>query len=294
MELDISGFSIRDAADLEQLLQGRQGRWDYIDEDLLALRGRENSVTFYLPPGEQGDGQLAQVMELLSGFRARDEKGVLGRLAFEVSEVEEESWENSWKQYYKPIKPGEKLVVCPTWEDYDLAPGEVVIRLDPGMAFGTGTHSSTQLCLRLLEKRVRPETRVLDLGCGSGILALSALLLGANRAFGVDIDDVAVRVARENAALNGVAAKAKFERGNLAEGINERYGLILINITADIILPLIPDLPRVLAPGGEVIASGIISSRAREIGDAMRGAGFTVAERLENEGWVAFLAIMYP
>ena len=249
-EIGVGGFIIRDAADFEQFLAGRQGRWDYVDESLMSLREEETTVTFYLPEGERGQAQLAEAEAILTRLKALDEQGRWGRLEAALSTVEEESWQDSWKRHWKPERVGKGLVVCPSWEAYTPAPGQTVIRLDPGMAFGTGGHDSTRLCMELAEGLVKGGERVLDLGSGSGILAVTALLLGAEEALGVDVDEVAVRVAGENAALNGVGAAASFRRGDLAAGVEGRYHLIFANIVADIILRLIPDLPACWPPAG--------------------------------------------
>jgi len=289
-EIGVSGFVINDPADFEQFLSGNGSNWDLVDESLLKPRGPEGSVTFYLPEGEDSHLQLTQVEEALSRLKATDEKRQWGRLEYELSTVEEESWQDSWKQYWKPSRVGKNLIVCPSWEHYQPAPGEVVIHLDPGMAFGTGTHESTRLCMELAEKIITGGEKILDLGCGSGILAITALLLGAEEALGVDVDEVAVRVCAENAALNDLSSRASFRKGDLASGINGKYDIIFANIIADVILRLIPDLPRVLAPGGALIASGILSERAHGIETAFEAAGLRVKTKLENSGWAALLA----
>ena len=214
--------------------------------------------------------------------------GPIGRCI--VRNVEEESWQDSWKQHWKPTHVGKALVVCPSWEDYSPAPGETVLRLDPGMAFGTGTHESTRLCMELAEGVVKGGERVLDLGCGSGILAITALLLGADTALGIDIDQVAVDTCMENATLNGVEQRADFRKGNLAHGIDGQYDVIFANIIADVILELAPDIPRLLAPGGTFIASGIISERAAEVEAALDATGLRLSIKLEQGGWVAVMS----
>ena len=164
--------------------------------------------------------------------------------------VSEESWEHAWKKYYKPVRVTERLIVCPVWEKADPGQGGTVIRLDPGMAFGTGTHATTQMCLRLLEKHLRPGDRVIDVGCGSGILSIAAAKLGAGSVLAVDLDEVAVRKTRENAGLNGVQDRVSVRTGDLLEGVTEEADLILANLLAPIILRLARDLCRVLRPGG--------------------------------------------
>lgn len=287
LELGVNGYEVRDAADFEAFLEGKPGRWDYIDEALLRLRGAETALTVYLAENGQGEETLGALRRALERLRALDTRGEWGRLEVALRTVREEDWSTAWKQYFKPVKVGERLAVCPSWEEYASAPGEVVVRIDPGMAFGTGTHDSTRLCMRLLEHYVRPCARVLDIGCGSGILAVSALLLGAGEALGVDIDETAVRVAGENAALNGVAERCRFVCGNLTDRVSGRFDLILANIVADIILELAPQVPAFLAEGGVFIASGIIDTREEEVLAELLKEGFSLLAREISRGWVA-------
>lgn len=294
MELGVTGFEVRDAADFEAFLAGGQGRWDYIDDSLLPLRGQESAVVFYLADDGQGAERVGAVRSALARLQELDAQKAWGRLALTCGTVEEERWAESWKRYYKPVRIGRRLVVCPTWEEYAPGADEIVLRLDPGMAFGSGTHESTRLCLELLEDVVRGGERVLDLGCGSGILGIAALLLGAASVVGADIEEVAVRVAEENASLNGVGAAAAYHRGNLARGVGGTFGIVCANIVADVILAFLPDLGRVLGEGGSFIASGIIDARAEEVVAALEAAGYAVREKRERGGWAALLAARKP
>lgn len=286
LELNVGGYQVQDAADFEQFLQGKTGRWDYIDESLMKLRDTETTLTIYLAGNEQGTEQLAALKQALDRLRNADTLREWGRLEYALTGVREEDWSNAWKQYYRPTKVGERLVVCPSWEQYKPKPCETVVMLDPGMAFGTGGHDSTRLCMRLLESFLPDTARVLDLGCGSGILAVAALLLGAREATGVDIDEVAVRVAKENAALNAVAGKCSFFCGNLGDKVSGQYDLIFANIVADVIISFLPDVQRLLAPGGVFITSGIIDTREPDVQAALPAAGLSVRQRLESGGWV--------
>jgi len=286
-EIGVTGFVINDPADFEQFLAGKQSKWDFVDESLRTLQSGQCSVTFYLPEGECGQEQLAKFDEALARLKELDESGQWGVLSYRLSHIEEESWQDSWKQFWHCTRVGERLVVCPGWEEYLPACGETVIRLDPGMAFGTGTHETTRLCMELAEKIIIGGERVLDLGCGSGILAITALLLGADNALGVDIDEVAVHAAGENAALNDVSSRAFFRKGNLTDNIDGSYNIIFSNIVADVILALIPDIPRVLAPGGALVVSGILSERVGEINAALEAAGLRIKATIEDSGWAA-------
>lgn len=212
----------------------------------------------------------------------------------DISAVKEEEWSTAWKDYYHPTPIGKRLVVCPTWEEYTPGEGELVMRLDPGMAFGTGTHHTTRLCAGMLEEAVTPGCRLLDMGTGSGILSIAALLLGAKEAVGVDIDPVAVRTAGENAALNGfgperftaVCGELVHDK-KLADRIGGGFDLIAANIVADVIIAVAPTFPRHLRPGGTVICSGIILPRKDEVIAALEGQGLTVIEEQEKDGWCA-------
>ena len=291
LEMGVTGYSVRDAADFEAFLAGKHGHWDYIDDEVMKLRGAETALTVYFAENAQGNENLALLRQALERLRTLDAQSLWGRLEYTLGSVCEEDWSTAWKKYYTPVKVGERLVVCPSWEQYAPHAGEVIVKLDPGMAFGTGTHESTRLCMQLMERCIKPHARVLDVGCGSGILAVAALLLGAESAVGVDIDETAVQVAGENAALNGVAARSRFICGNLADKITGKYDLIFANIVADVILAFAPDIPAYLEKGGVFIASGIIDTRADEVLDGLKAQGFTVLEWCEAGGGVAFALV---
>ena len=211
----------------------------------------------------------------------------MGRLEISCENLLEEDWENNWKQYYKPLRVGRRLVVVPSWEDYEKQADDIILRLDPGMAFGTGTHATTRLCMELLEQSITPGCTVLDVGCGSGILAVCSVLLGASHADGVDIDELAVKIAGENAALNQAADRTHFVQGDLTDKISGQYDVICANIVADVIIRLCPSLRRFLQPGGYFLASGIIDERSVEVEKAIRDCGMYITDRREEDGWVA-------
>ena len=198
----------------------------------------------------------------------------------------EEDWINNWKKYFKPIPVGEKLLIRPLWEDEYDAQGRTVLHLEPGLAFGTGTHETTRLCLELLERYVTPGIDFLDMGCGSGILSVAALLLGAKSAVGVDIDPLAVKTAVENAATNRVAERFSGICGNLAEKVTGKFQVVAANIVADIVIELSKDAPRFLTKDSTYIVSGIIDTREEDVLAAIAPT-FQVIERREERGWVA-------
>lgn len=286
LELGAGGYQVTDAADFQDFLDGKNGRWDYIDDQVMELKHSETTLTIYFADGAQGAEQLASLKSGLIRLKELDIDNEWGRLEYSLSGVKEEDWAEAWKQYYKPVHVGERLVICPSWQQYDAKAQEVVVQLDPGMAFGTGEHSSTRLCMELMQKYVKQGARVLDVGCGSGILAVSAVLLGGESAMGVDIDEMAVRIANENADINNVGEKCSFSVGSLASGIDGKFDIIFANIVADVILALLPDIQRLLAPDGVLITSGIIDTREDDVISALPAANLALDVRLENRGWV--------
>lgn len=289
MDVGFPSVAIRDAADFEAFLEGKNGHWDYIDDSLMALREAETAVTVYLPGNQQGRDGLLAIGDMLGRLKKLDEAEEWGRLEYALSGVKEEDWAFAWKKYYKPVQVGERLVICPSWEEYAPEQGQTILKLDPGMAFGTGTHESTRLCLQSLQSVIKGGEKVLDIGCGSGILAIAAVLLGANSAVGVDIDQVAVRVAGENAELNDVENKTEFFCGDLADKVSGTYQVVCANIVADIIIRFAPEVPRYLERGGYFLVSGIIDARAQEVEDFVTGQGFALEQRLDEGGWAAML-----
>ena len=288
LDLGLQGFMIEDAQDFDEFLHDTTPHWDYVDQAVMEkMKDCETCVTIYVADNPQGMEELMQVRQILARLKAQDPDGKYGRLELEMKDVDEEDWSNAWKKYYHPVQVGEHLVVCPSWEAYDRQPDEVVLTLNPGMAFGTGTHDTTRLCMELLEKYITPQDTVLDVGCGSGILAITAALLGANKIIGCDIDEVAVKVAGENAALNGVQDRIAFHQGDLTSQVEGSFQIICANIVADVIIRLSEDAGRYLAKDGIFITSGIIDTREQDVLNALEQNGFQVIERRTSGGWVA-------
>ena len=291
--LGVDGVAIEDEEEFQDFLENNRDYWDYVDEELERRMAGRSRVTFYLEAREAGFAKLGEVRIALE--KLKRESRDLGTLLMTLEDVEDADWENNWKQYYKPMEIGERLLVIPQWEEAD--PGDrTPLYLDPGLTFGTGAHATTRLCLTALETLVRGGERVLDLGCGSGILSLAALRLGAGSALAVDIDDKCRDAAEENAGLNGVGPdRLSVLVGNILtdEGLAERigggYGLVLANIVADVIIALAPRVRGLLAPGGTFLCSGIIEGRAEETAAALAANRLDVRERREDGGWYAFI-----
>lgn len=283
----IKGHVIEDSSDFCEFLEGTTTHWDYVDDSLMALKDKESNVKFYLPDNLQGFEAFNQIKASLEGLREINKGIDLGRLAIEVGSVNEEDWSTAWKKYYHPTKIGQRLVVVPCWEDYTLKDGEVRVTLDPGMAFGTGTHETTRLCMQLLEEVVKPNTSMLDIGTGSGILAITALLLGAKAAVGVDIDELSVKIAQENADLNHVGEQIKLVCGDLTDKISGRYDVLCANIVADVIIRLSRDIKQFMHENSVLLVSGIIDERCDEVVEALESQGLALEQSVTENGWVA-------
>ncbi|HWR23058.1 MAG TPA: 50S ribosomal protein L11 methyltransferase [Feifaniaceae bacterium] len=284
--------------------------WDFADA--VALSGKNGPcVKAYIAELLENGALLLAARNAVAALREMEWQADPGPLLIRETRIDEEDWANNWKQYYKPLPIGDRLLICPSWELDTLAPdlknGRRVLSMDPGMAFGTGAHHTTRMCLELMDKRVKNGDTVLDIGCGSGILAVAALLLGAKHAECVDIDPVAERVVKENLKANGIgASRCGVRTGNfladerLRKAVGEGYDIVAANIVANVVIALAPLVPPLLKQGGLFIASGIIDERAEEVSAALENAGFTIAERLraseeapegiEASGWVAYLS----
>ena len=267
------GIYIEDYSDIEEQVE-QIAHVDLIEQELLDKPRDTVIIHMYLEPGDSP-------VETLALIAARMEAAGIPYTS-ETEGVEQEDWQNGWRKYYHPMDVGQRLAVVPSWQDYETS--RVKLILDPGLAFGTGGHETTNLCLEVLDE-VRGGERVLDIGTGSGILAIAALKLGAAVAEGVDIDPVAVRTAGENAALNGVADKLTVLVGDLSDKASGKYDIITANIVANAIMALVPAVPGLMADDAVFIASGIIDSRKDEVIAALEAAGLAVLEVKEKRGW---------
>jgi ribosomal protein L11 methyltransferase len=285
-----SGVVIEDAQDLDQKEWiTRHGQLYEMELDPAEYPEDGVHIKAYYPWDESWQNTLDSIRLTVEGLRQHQIP--LGRGNISIREVKEEDWANAWKQYYKPERISPSLTIVPTWESYTpVHTDEKIIRLDPGMAFGTGTHPTTVLCVQALERVVRGGDEVIDVGCGSGVLSIAALKLGARQALAVDIDDVAVKVAAENVELNGLQEHICVRRNHLLDDIEEsRYDVIVANILAEVIMLFIKDAYRVVKPGGYFIASGIIEQKGPDVETALTEAGFEIKETNRKEHWLSIV-----
>ncbi len=269
-----------------------QGMWDLIDEKVIQGMPDDVLVKAYYAENAALVETLALVSERLRALGAMDIGLPLGTLALDRSTVHEEDWAERWKQYYKPFRAGERLVVKPTWEPYESLSGDLVMEMDPGMAFGTGTHETTAMCMRMLERYIKPEHVCIDVGCGSGILGIAAALLGARSVLAIDIDPDAVLVAGRNVRQNNVTDTVEVRQGDLLKQgqIGESADVMVANIIADVIRMLAEPAKAHIAPGGVLICSGIIREREQDVLDSLAAADYTIDHRLEQGEWVCLAA----
>ncbi|MBM7649986.1 ribosomal protein L11 methyltransferase [Bacillus ectoiniformans] len=285
-EAGASGVVIEDPLELEKEREDQFGEiyqldpLDYPDEGVI--------VKAYLPVNsfvaETTDG-IIQSIKNLESYHID-----IGKNVVKITEVQEEDWATAWKQYYNSVKISEKFTIVPSWEDYErVNTDELIIELDPGMAFGTGTHPTTVMCLQSLERYVKEGDHVVDVGTGSGVLSIGAALLGAKKVTALDLDEVAVKAAQENIELNQVQDIVSVSKNNLLDGIHEQVDVVVANILAEVILSFTDEVAQVVKPGGYFISSGIIGQKKDLVKSAVAGAGFEIEETLLMEDWVAII-----
>ena len=297
MEAGVTGMEIDDAADFHNFLENNRDKWDYVDDDLLAAHESGSFVRFYVTDNACGADMRAQVVEALKNLAALDEANAYGTLEVTAAGMKEEDWAENWKQYFKPLHVGEKILILPEWETLDAPTDRTVFTVNPGMSFGTGAHHTTQLCIMALEEYLKEGMTVLDLGCGSGILSIIALLLGAKDATAVDIDPNAVEIAVQNAARNHIdlekyrtfAGNILTDKALLTSISDKQYDIVLANIVADVIIGMKPIVPDLLKEGAIFITSGIIRDRKEDVVAAYENAGLTFVGEHAQGDWVSLI-----
>ena len=287
----VSGFEIDDPSVIDDIVNSRESRWDYIEEGLYENPDRNSSVSFYLENGEEGE----RIFEKISAVLSTDSDG---KYEIRCAEVKSEDWENNWKEFYKPFKIGKKLYLRPSWETINDTEGRTVLVMDPASSFGTGSHATTRLCMECLDSIDCQNANVLDMGCGSGILGVCAMLLGAGSTLFCDIEENAVKTAGDNAVINGIdKGRCAFLCGDVIKGQSIRqsvlkygpYDIILANIVADVLKAMAPYFKEWLKKEGKLILSGIINERAEEVRLHFENMGFKVIESLSRDGWTMLL-----
>lgn len=285
--LGVSGVAIEDPKDIIES-NANPKEWDYVEERLLPEDTGEAKVKGYFLSGPEDDGIIQTIKNEVDKLPEYGLKKGRGEVLVKAIRVKD--WANEWKKYYKPFRIGKHLVIKPSWEDYSPEPDDIIVELDPGMAFGTGSHETTRMCMEMLQKYIRCGSTVFDIGCGSGILSIVSSKLGAGNVTGVDIDEVAVNASIENVQISGVN-NVKIKHGRLLEGVDGRADVIVANIIADVIISLADSVPSFLNDGGIFICSGIISERLDDVKQALSKNNFKLLE-IETKGdWAAVASV---
>lgn len=292
----LNGLMIHDEVDFAEFLENPNREWDYVADELVEEKQEQTTgITFFLRDNLYGREQLSQIKSALQSVKETEKELDLGSLEVTMKNVAEEDWANNWKKYFKPFPVGDKIMIKPSWEELPAQTDKIILKIDPGHIFGTGTHETTQLCMELIEKYVKKDDMVLDIGCGSGILSIASLLLDAKEADAVDIDPNAIQIAYENSDRNDIdRSRYHVKAGNILEDkelqasySGKKYDLVAANIVADVIIALTKQVPDYIKDGGIFLCSGIITERKEDVLEALKAAGFAVLDIKEKTSWVA-------
>ena len=290
----LSSLEIEDGEEFLEILEQQKPHWDFIDDSLYEEKSKACSVSAYVADTDTGKKILESIEHETNRARISDVDKICGSLEIFVTVINEEDWAENWKKYFKPIPVGKNILICPVWEKVpEEYKWRVVFKIDPGMSFGTGTHETTRLCVVALEKYINRDDFVLDLGCGSGILSIISMMLGAKFAVAADIDENCVRIAEDNATINHVSLENyKVYAGNVLTDIKlrnkisgQKYNLVLMNIIPDVIIPLLPFVKDLLADNGIAILSGIISRYLIDIENAVQSSGLKIIDKSSENDW---------
>ncbi len=296
-QVGVTGVEIEDEADFYDFLENNKQYWDYVDEDLKRQKHKETSVNVYVSDNAAGHETLLEIKRQVSELKKRDTENLFGRLEVELDNVSEEDWANNWKRFFHPIEVGEKVLIKPEWEDLKEETDRIVFNVNPGMSFGSGTHHTTQLCIEALEEYIDKDTKMLDLGCGSGILSIIGMMLGAAEATAVDIDPNAVDIAYENAERNGVtrdnyhvfAGDVTCDTALMGKLGEKKYDVVVANIVADVIIAVSPAAAELVADDGVYITSGIIEDRIDDVKNALETCGFNIIAVNRRADWASII-----
>ena len=295
--LGITGLEIEDAEEFDDFLEESKAYWDYVDDELVEKMHGETKVIAYVSDDIAGHELLLGIKSTLVELKQMDSDGAFGRLELETDGMTEQDWANNWRKYFHQMEIGEKIMIKPMWEELTEPTDRIVFNIEPGMSFGTGSHYTTQLCLEALERYIKKSDKMLDLGCGSGILSVIALMLGADEAVAVDIDPNAVDTAYQNAARNDID-KSRYTvlAGNVVTDSDiqtaiskNKYEVVCANIVADVIIGLAPVVRQYMTDDGVLITSGIISDRIDDVVNALTENGFTVTEINRRKDWASVI-----
>lgn len=294
----VNGYAVEDKNDFQEFLEQTEPHWDYVDESLNRLKTVETTVTFYLTDDANGREQLSLVKSELERIK-RENDDILGRLELEISGLNQQDWENGWKQYFKPFTVGKDIIIIPSWEEVPKDNTRTVLTIDPGMSFGTGQHHTTRLCIEKIEEVIKKDNTILDLGSGSGILSIASLLLGAKTATAVDIDPLAVDISVENAKLNGfyedkyIAYQGNIlSDDNIKEKIKGKYDIVVANIVADVLIAFSPVFKEYMHKDSHLICSGIIAHRLDDVINSLTQNGYKIISKNEQSEWYAVEATL--
>ena len=289
IESGSKGVMIEDKNDVA-LNQRPEGQWDIIDEEIAKRIGDDVKVTGYFPVDEYLRDAVSRIESELRRIQSMDLGLQLGKLKISTNTIDEEDWAESWKKSYKPFRLGKHIVIKPGWEAYSPDEGDKIIEIDPGMAFGTGTHETTGMCVELVEEYVKPGMSVIDIGTGTGILAITAAHMGANPILATDIDHMAVKVASENIEINGFSDIIDTRCGDLLDVVDSKADVIIANIIADVIIMLTAPVKELINEGGVFICSGIARERKDEVISALDDAGYSDLDIRDKGEWTAIAA----
>ena len=296
-QLGITGLEIEDEQDFLEFLENNKQYWDYVDEDLMKQKHTETKVSCYVSNDMNGNELLIAIRDSMKEMKDLDDDDSYGRLKVEIENTSTEDWANNWKKYFHPMEVGEKILIKPEWEELTEPTDRLVFNINPGMSFGTGSHYTTQLCIEALKKYIKPGIKMLDLGCGSGILSILSLMLGAKEAVAVDIDPNAVDTAYENAQMNNIGREHyKVLSGNVVTDkeiqdiiSQDKYEVVAANIVADVIIGLAPKAREYMKEGGVFITSGIIEGRQDEVKEALEENGFEIVDIRNRKDWYSII-----